>query len=522
MCGIFAYIFGIRPKLTTEQIKSSFETLRPRGPDCSKEYWTEQYMLGFQRLAIVDPTPEGDQPMILGDYALVCNGEIYNHLQLKESCQFEYKSHSDCAVIPPLIQKFGMTPATIQTLKGVFAFVLAEKDRVHAVRDRIGVRPLFYGWTEDHELIFASEAKALMTCVTIYPLPPGTIHTFDLTGKLIGVQLYFSLPKVHRQLSTKETLNVFADVRTQLTLAVRRRLMADRPLACLLSGGLDSSIVAYLLSQELGHPVHTYSIGMKDSVDLKYARLVANYLKTKHTEVTFTAEDGLAIIPEVIRTIESYDITTVRASVGMYLIAKYISTYSEDKVIFSGEGSDEVFCGYLYFHLAPDNDQLFEESRRLVYNLYKYDVLRADRCISAHGLELRVPFLDSDLIKFVMELDGAIRAPKVYQEKRIEKYLLREAFQGCLPKKVLWRRKDGFSDAVAGVSKPWYAYIQEYVETKVSDKGDFPSKEARWYWEIYHQYYPKFKAIDSYWMPKWTDTPDPSGRLVEGIYDEDD
>jgi len=259
---------------------------------------------------------------------------------------------------------------------------------------------------------------------------------------------------------------------------------------------------------------------MKGSQDLKHARLVADYLGTNHTEVLFTPQEGFEAIPAVIKDLECYDITTIRASVAMWLLAKYISENTDDVVLLSGEGSDELFCGYLYFHYAPTPSELSKESLRLVHELYLYDVLRADRCISSHGLELRVPFLDKEMVKLCLSLSGDIREPK----EKIEKFLLRKSFDSdYLPKEVLWRRKDGMSDAVSGDSgKKWFEQIQEFVDQKLSDaefqeKGkEFPSKEAYYYRCIYNEIFPGYQPTYNYWLPKWVDCGgDPSGRILE-------
>jgi asparagine synthase (glutamine-hydrolysing) len=297
--------------------------------------------------------------------------------------------------------------------------------------------------------------------------------------------------------------------------------MSDRPMGCLLSGGLDSSLVASILVKFLGGKnVRTYSIGMQGSTDLYYAKKVANFLGTDHHEVLFTPEEGFAVIPEVIRTLGSYDITTIRASVGMYLLSKYISENTTDKVIFSGEGSDEVLEGYLYFHNAPTPKEGEDESVRLIRNLHLYDVLRADRCISTNGLEPRVPFLDRKFVDVTLSLSEDQKKPS----SGFEKYILRKAFTGYLPDDVLWRRKEGFSDGVSSVKKSWYNYIQEFIEPIIPDylfNPNFPSKEAMYYKMIFDNIFPNYKLDVTYWMPKWSNTNDPSGRLIQA-YDEKD
>jgi asparagine synthase (glutamine-hydrolysing) len=255
---------------------------------------------------------------------------------------------------------------------------------------------------------------------------------------------------------------------------------------------------------------------MEGSIDLRYAREVSSFLGTVHTEVMFTPEEGIQAIPEVIRDIESYDITTIRASVAMWMLAKYISKYTEDKVILSGEGSDELFCGYLYFHYAPSTEELERESSRLVDRLYEYDVLRADRCVSSHGLELRVPFLDKNMIELCLSIPGNMKSP----QNKMEKHLLRTSFlDSFLPENVLWRRKDGMSDGVSGLNKKWYEHIQEYVDTIISDneyeqyQNQFPNKEAYYYKKLYDNQFPTYQPKYEYWLPKWVEHGgDPSGR----------
>jgi asparagine synthase (glutamine-hydrolysing) len=257
---------------------------------------------------------------------------------------------------------------------------------------------------------------------------------------------------------------------------------------------------------------------MEGSIDLRYAKEVSNFLGTVHTEVLFTAEEGIACIPEVIRDIESYDITTIRASVGMWMLARYISKNTDDIVILSGEGSDELFCGYLYFHYAPTMDELEVESCRLIDRMYEYDVLRADRSVSSHGLELRVPFLDKNMVKLCLSIPSENKAPR----DKIEKHLLRTSFiDSFLPDSVLWRRKDGMSDGVSGLEKKWYEHIREYVDTIVTDEeyepymNRFPSKEAYYYKKIYDEYFPTYQPVYEYWLPKWVDHGgDPSGRIL--------
>jgi asparagine synthase (glutamine-hydrolysing) len=524
MCGIFAILYS---KRNNSDIKVNVETLTKRGPDRTKEIVDVDkiFHLVFHRLCINDVSENGDQPFTnKGESIFVmCNGEIFNYQALVKKYNLELSSQSDCEIILRLYEKKLINKETIKEFNGDFAFLIYDKfqNKVILSRDRIGVRPLFYGFTKDNDFVVSSEIKAMSMCDEIHHVLPGTITTyFQEKGRNVNNELYFEV--LNRITYSKPCQNL----RNLLINSVKLRLLSDRPIGCLLSGGLDSSIVSSILCKLLGPKnVRTYSIGMEGSLDLLYAKKVADFLGTKHTEVLFTPEEGLKAIPEVIYHLESYDITTIRASVGMYLLGKYISENTNDKVIFSGEGSDEILCGYLYFHYAPTPRYAHEESLRLISELYKYDVLRADRCISSHGLELRVPFLDPNVVNFCTTIHGELKAPN----GRIEKEILRDQFRGDLPDEVLWRRKDGFSDGVSSKTKSWYEYIKEFVEKEVGNEeflnsnSKEVSKEAYYYKKIYNYFFPYYpKPIDYYWMPKWIkgiDQSNPSGRILK-VFEE--
>jgi asparagine synthase (glutamine-hydrolysing) len=523
MCGILALFLRSShtqyPYPVTKVIRA-FELLKNRGPDCGSLTIRDENILGFRRLAIVDRSVKGEQPFYSDKSRLLCNGEIYNHVELKKKYGLHCESFSDCECILHLHDQIGFK-YMIDDLRGDYAIILNTGDTVYFARDPIGVRPLFYGYTEDGDFALASYARALTGfCVEVKQVLPGWGKYNLQTRKL---ELF---PHDHTPYLVKYSVPGLEETISQaLIRSVRLRLMSDRPLGCLLSGGLDSSLIASILCK-LSDPgkVRTYSIGMKGSQDLKHARLVADYLGTDHTEVLFTPKEGFDAIPKVIRDLESYDITTIRASVAMWLLAKYISENTKDVVLLSGEGADELFCGYLYFHYAPDPEDVAAESLRLVQQLYLYDVLRADRCISSHGLELRVPFLDRELVRMCLSLSGELKEPN----KGTEKYLLRKSFAaGYLPEEVLWRRKDGMSDAVSGDSgKKWFEQIQEFVEGEVSDtefresKTKFPSKEAYYYRKIYDKIFPTYQPKYDYWLPRWVDCGgDPSGRVL-GIFND--
>lgn len=511
MCGIIA-VFSQNPT-NLHGIMKAFNLMESRGPDCGHFLTRDNGIIGFRRLCINDVSSNGNQPMeSKSGVILVCNGEIYNHKELATEFDIKCESTSDCEVILRLYEKIGFEE-TINRLDGVFALVIMDGDKCLIARDRIGVRPLYGGWTENGEYAVASLAKSLACfCHDIEQIPPGMV---------IYDQVLHTRATIRHSFNISTIKNPHNLLRHTLINAVKKRLMSDRPIGCLLSGGLDSSLVTSILCNLLGPKnVRTYSIGMIGSTDLAYARSVADYLGTVHTEVTFTPEEGIAIIPEVIYSLESYDITTIRASVGMYLLSKYISENTDDRVIFSGEGSDELLAGYLYFHYAPSPVQLENECFRLVNDLYMYDALRADKTVSVHGLELRVPFLDKDFVDLALSLSGKQRMPT----NGYEKHILRNDFKDCyIPDEVLWRRKEGFSDGVSSVKKSWSEYIKEYVSTFITDdeftNSSFISKEAMWYKKVFNSHFPTYQPDIYMWMPKWVHTNDPSGRVME-VYDQ--
>uniref|UniRef100_A0A6C0BP71 asparagine synthase (glutamine-hydrolyzing) n=1 Tax=viral metagenome TaxID=1070528 RepID=A0A6C0BP71_9ZZZZ len=490
MCGILCILGPQPPQPLT------LDALEARGPDAHHVIYGENFALGFTRLKIVD-LKTGMQPFEKSNLTYACNGEIYNHASLERKHHLTLESRSDCECLGPLYRLLGPTKL-YNALDGVFAFIIIDGDTVILGRDRIGVRPLFIGYTSQGYLAIASLAAALNFCTDVQQFMPGlaVIHENKYMTRLGHV------PRL--QLMS----DPIYEIQPTLIAAVQKRLMSDRPMACLLSGGLDSSLVAAILCKLSPTTTKTYSIGMEGSTDLKAARKVAQYLGTEHTEVTFTPQEGLDIIPEVIRVLESYDVTTVRASIGMHLLARYIKRETKDTVIFSGEGSDELFCGYLYFHNAPTPSLAALDSRRLQNELYMYDVLRADRCISSCGLELRVPFLDKDMINLVHNLTEHQITPT----RGYEKFILRQAFEGFLPPEILWRRKEGMSDGTGSLERPLSRIIQEFVP-QLDDLSPVQCEE-HYYREIFNKIYPFYHLCLPRWMPRWTNTDDPSGREV--------
>lgn len=528
MCGIFAYLGDV-----PENIERYLSLIKHRGPDKTnfiekKTKYGKAY-LGFHRLSINDLSDKGSQPMQYlhdEDCLLICNGEIYNHKQLKEKYSFSTESNSDCEVILHMYKRFGIEE-TVKQLDGVFAFVLYDNETIYVARDIIGVRPLFIGYNNE-DIIITSEAKSITNIFSdnnIYH-PRYSIKQF-LPGRYAKITYENNNLKCHKskffkwdsiKLNTKlSQKNMILTINDLLTKAVDKRLMSDRPIGCFLSGGLDSSVICSLMSRMLSKPVVTFAIGMKDSnaPDLKYAKIVADYLQTDHHTVYYTFEEGFKSIDDLIYTLESYDITTIRASLPQYLLSKYIEKNTDVKVLLSGEGPDEHFGGYQYLQMAPNKEEFNKEITKLTKNLCYYDVLRTDRTTSRFGLEVRVPFLDKEFIKYSLSI------PPEYKESknRIEKYLIRKAFDSnkYLPDEILWRRKNAFSDAVG---YQWVDRLKEKIDTLISDdefnecqstyKHNIPlSKEALYYRKIFNKHYPgRSKFIHKYWMPNpsWSDT----------------
>ena len=514
MCGIIGVYYKNKEQNIKEILDSSL-ILKNRGPDSGRLLSLDNYFLGFRRLSINDTCEKGMQPFTKGSISVICNGEIYNHKYLQEKYNITCRSLSDCECIIHLYEKLGFE-RTIMELRGDFALIIIDREYMYFGRDRIGVRPLFLGRTKSKNVALASCARALTDyCDKVCPVVPGWGVYNSIKDNLSFMEYKFPISNVPDEKIT--TL-----IRTTLTQAVKDRLMSDRPIGCLLSGGLDSSLVVSIICKILGpEKVRTYSIGMEGSIDLEYARVVAEKLGTKHQEVKFTAEEGFKVIPEVIRDLESYDITTVRASVGMWILAKWISENTDDIVIMSGEGADELFCGYLYFHYAPSSNELQKESFRLVKNLHLYDVLRADRCVSSHGLELRVPFLSHEMIDLALSISPDLKKPYM----GLEKSILRNAFsENYLPEEVRLRRKDGMSDGISGKGKKWYEHIQNFVKDIISEenynRNIFPSPEAQYYRMIYDKLFPNYQPLVDYWLPKWVEHGgDPSGRNLQ-VFDE--
>lgn len=523
MCSIMGYCSR---SAAFDVFMKGFEKTISRGPDDTRVVQTGDGLLGFHRLAIMGLTPSGMQPFKLGDSYVVCNGEIYGFEKLKKELlgKYTFESDSDCEILLPMYQEYGTDMFSM--LDAEFACILYDGDKREfiAARDPIGIRPLYYGYDKDGAVIFASEAKNLVDLTDkIMPFPPG--HYYK-DGQFI---CYCDITKVdtvcHDDLET-----VCKSIHEKLVAGVEKRLVADAKVGFLLSGGLDSSLVCAIAAKKSKEPIKTFAIGMsEDAIDLKYAKQVADYIGSDHTEVYMTPDEVLSSLENVIQLLGTYDITTIRASMGMYLVCKAIHEQTDIRVLLTGEISDELF-GYKYTDFAPDAAAFQKEAQKRIHELHMYDVLRADRCISVNSLEARVPFGDLDFVKYVMAVDPELKLNTYGKGK----YLLRHAFEegDYLPDEILWREKAAFSDAVG---HSMVNYLKEYAEKQYTD-AEFESgcksytharpftKESLLYREIFEKYYPgQAEMVADFWMPnkEWEgcNVNDPSARVLSNYGD---
>ena len=520
MCSIMGFS---RKTLTPEEIRPYFDRTVSRGPDLSRIVETPTGYLCFHRLAIMGLTEEGMQPFQLdGDY-VVCNGELYGFRPLKRQLEekgYTFRSGSDCEILLPLWREYGLE--MFARLDAEFALVLYDgaTGSLVAARDPIGIRPLYYGYDRTGAIVFASEPKNLEgLCRRIFPFPPGHYYA---QGRFVR---YADPAAVTGDYVTGDLDDICRQIRNKLIAAVDKRLDADAPLGFLLSGGLDSSLVCAISSVILGKKIRTFAIGMDtDAIDLKYAREAADFIGADHTEVYMTRDEVLAALPEVIRILGTWDITTIRASMGMYLCCKAIHRDTDIRVLLTGEISDELF-GYKYTDFAPSAAAFQQEAQKRISELHMYDVLRADRCISANSLEARVPFGDLEFVRYVMSIDPALKM----NTYGMGKYLLRRAFEKdhLLPESILWRQKAAFSDAVGhSMVDDLKAYAEScYTDTQfeaLRRKYDYCrpfTKESLLYRELFEQVYPGQAAmIRDFWMPNrsWSgcNVTDPSARVL--------
>ena len=533
-----------------EVIRNALSKTRSRGPDDSRIVNTGNGWLGFNRLSIMGLTETGMQPFVYGfgemeaigafpdskeglvvpedrEIILVCNGEIYGFRRMKEdllSKGYRFISDSDCEILPALYREYGV--GIFEMLDAEYALILYDRkeDSYIAARDPIGIRPLYYGIREDGTYVFASEPKSLVSLVeVIKPFPPG--HYFK-DGSFV---CYRDMSEV-KEFNKDKIEVVTSRIHDLLIEGVRKRLDSDSPLGFLLSGGLDSSLVCGIASHILDRPLETWAIGMDvDAIDLKYARQVADYISANHHEVIISEKDVLDALESVIYALGTYDITTIRASVGMYLVCKAIHEQSDLRVILTGEISDEIF-GYKYTDFAPDAEAFQKEAEKRIREIHMYDVLRADRCISVHSLEARVPFGDLDFVEYCMSIDPEMKLNRYGKGK----YLLRKAFEKdrLIPESILWREKAAFSDAVGHslkddiVNLAERTYSDEAFQAKV-EKYDHArpfTKESLLYREIFEKYYPgQSRMVADFWMPNrsWEgcDVADPSARVLSNYGD---
>jgi asparagine synthase (glutamine-hydrolysing) len=551
MCGIVcAYNDKIQMEELRPQLLSMSKRIRHRGPDWSGIHVAEHAILAHERLAIVDPT-SGKQPLYSEDKKLVlaANGEIYNHRELrKQTTKYAYQTGSDCEVILGLYQEKGVE--FVDELNGIFAFVLydAEKNTFFAARDHMGIIPLYMGWDASGTLYFASELKSLEGyCTKIEVFPPGHFYESS-TGELTK---WYDRDWRDYDVVKDNPTNI-KDLQQSLEDAVHRQLMSDVPYGVLLSGGLDSSITSALAKKfakkriesddtnEAWWPqLHSFSVGLVGSPDLAAAQKVAKHIGTVHHEVTFTVQEGLDAIRDVIYHLETYDITTVRASTPMYLLARVIKSMGI-KMVLSGEGADEVFGGYLYFHKAPDAKEFHDETVRKLDKLYQYDCLRANKSLAAWGIEGRVPFLDKEFMDVAMRINPQ---DKMITPERMEKWVLRKAFEEYLPESVAWRQKEQFSD---GVGYEWIDTLKDVVHAEVSDTDmevahhRFPvqtprTKEEYYYRSIFEEHFPSETAALTVpsvpsvacstptalaWDASFQNMNEPSGRAIGAVHND--
>ena len=517
MCGIWALLGKIIPI----NIREYYNKVSDRGPDSNNITYHKEVVLGFHRLAIIDLSDLGNQPFKhpYTDIHLICNGEIFNYEHLRDSLNFTTFSDSDCEVILYLYNLYGID-LTLKSLDGEFAFLLYDEKRnkIIAARDPFGIRPLFIGKnTETNSIIFSSEMKGIPDNYKIEHVKPGHYYEIDMDTKVLSKKQYY----LYNYYSFPSSYNrqIEYNINKLLKSAVNKRLMSDREVGCLLSGGLDSSLIAGIAAKKLGKKLHTFSIGMPDSPDIKFAREVADYIGSTHHEVVLDKDIFLKAIDEVIYTIESFDITTVRASVGHYLVSKYVRENTNVKVLLGGEGADELCGGYIYFQKAPSPEEFNNECLKLLKQIHIFDVLRSDRCISKWGLESRVPFLDKEFVSFYMSID-----PKLKSDGH--KNLLRNSFasssEKIIPDSILKRKKEAFSDGVSSVENSWHKIIKEWVEPKIKDEDLNKSytKEGQYYFKTFTDFFgiENIDIIPHYWLPnqEWVGKKiDPSARDLD-------
>jgi asparagine synthase (glutamine-hydrolysing) len=550
MCGIIGIfdLKGYDEKLREKALKMA-SLIRHRGPDWSGIYCDDNAILAHERLSIVD-VEHGAQPLFdkEKDRVLCVNGEIYNHKEIRKELKKKHpwQTKSDCEVILYLYDEFG--PKVMNMISGIYVFALYDKKKKDYFigRDHMGICPLYIGWDKEKRTYVASEMKSLdKYCDKIQEFPPGHYY---LGSEKNFVKWYN--PKWEKEIP-KEKLSI-KKLREELEKAVKKQLMCDVPYGVLISGGLDSSIIASIAAKYRKHRIesndkeeawwprlHSFAVGLKDSPDLKYAKMVSKYIDTVHHEIIFSIQEGFDAIRDVIYHLETFDVTTIRAATPMYLMSRKIKSMGI-KMVLSGEGADEVFGGYLYFHKAPNKEEFHEENVRKLFMLSKYDCLRANKSTAAWGVEARVPFLDKEFLEYAMGFDPK---EKMCIDGRMEKYVLRKAFEGYIPKEILWRQKEQFSD---GVGYGWIDYLKKHAEEYITDeelkkynekyKGKtIFTKEGIFYKNIFDELFKnKFAELTVpigpsiacstptafRWSKEFEKMNDPSGRAVKEVHEK--
>lgn len=539
MCGIFSLFSN--STLTSAELSELFNfcmKIKHRGPDATTTITPDsKSFIGFHRLRIKGLDNESGQPMFYDPYILVANAEIYNYLELAEKYDIVLKTGSDCEVILKLFVKIGIEE-TLKQLDGVFSLIIynTQTHEFIVARDPIGIRSLYYATLDvdgERRTIFASEMKAIPPQYTdVHQFPPGKyfMSSTDVFNTYYNYE--YSYPGIE-DMSEDEIIDKLYDL---LYNAVKKRLMSDRPVGFIISGGIDSTAVAAIARDILGPdaPMNSYTIGMDGAVDLYFARMAANHLNTTHYEKIETEEEFLDGIEETIKQIESKCTTTVRASRGNYGVAKHIKESTDDIVIYCGDVADEMFASYRGFQNAPDEKAFYDANLHMMKMVHRYDVLRSDKSISGVGLEARVPFADLDLVNFVMSIPTRF---KMFDNVRVEKYILRKALErhNLLPSELLWRRKEAFSDGVSSIERGWYTVVQEHVDNIYTDE-EYQADSVKFYHnrpydkESYHyrvlfdKHYPgqsRAETIPYFWRHPFNDQLDPSARLLKDYNGEE-
>ena len=535
MCGIWALIekHKINNDILIKYI-SNFWNIKHRGPDNSQFQTFDKVYLGFHRLAIMDTSLNSNQPYIISDtqrtIVFICNGEIYNFKDLDNIYNLDIGS-SDCLTIPKLYIKLGETEWLKlfgSIIKGEFAFIMFEFNNLNQLskyfigRDMVGVRPLY---TIKHNYIdmYSSEMKGMLSYNdSVMEYPPGIIRSIYLNNFDYKTSDYDFSTIYNPRVYNIDESSCLVNVRNSVINSIKRRLVSDRPIAFLLSGGVDSSLVAAISTHILGQPIKTFCCGIKGSTDMMYARLVATHIGSIHTEVYFTEEEGLSLIKDVVYTTETWDTTTIRASVGQYIVSKYIANNTDCKVILVGEGPDEVCSSYLFNYYAPNATELHIAAKDYVKEIHMFDGKRADRCIARWGMEARIPLLDPEFINAYWDIEPQMRLPTY----NIEKYILRKAFDidNLLPKEVLWRKKEAFSDGISSKEKSWHSVIQEYAKTELNNRiiddteTSIPiASDAVYFKILFHDFFGfnKDNIIPHFWQPRW----DKNGNIITSYVD---